>query len=186
MQYWSEKYSQIPTFIPGKAVSSLSLRPPPDCSTRPDPGVPSTSRRSASLCPPFGFGLQSQRVEGILGKIVGGTGKTSIRDRLRHILYGGSRKLARVRRATAPYGLSYTGNNTLFATPFTAPRAKPGTNPFPLVFPRQLFRVHPNSSINFSGFCQFKVGRRPSRHVTLHENYFLSFQRALDTNTVLN
>ena len=79
MQYWSEKYNQIPAFNLGQQ-SKVYPTAPTGLVYPTDAGVPNTlvpqgiafSRVSASRSRPAKSG-------GLLGKIIGGPGKTSIR-----------------------------------------------------------------------------------------------------------
>jgi len=189
MQYWSEKYSQIPTFIPGEQ-SQVYPKAPASIVYPTDPGVPSTfAPQRNRFAPRLGLAYSPSASKGVLGKIVGGPGKTSIRAGYGIFYTVVQGNLLAFDEPQPPYGLSYTGNNTLFATPFTAAAGEPGTNPFPLVFPPlNASASHPNSRINFSGFLpiQGMTAPPPTNTYPYTENYFLSFQRALDTNTVLN
>jgi hypothetical protein len=189
MQYWSEKYSQIPTLIPGEQ-SQVYPKAPPGIVYPTDPGVPSTfAPQRNRFAPRLGLAYSPSASKGILGKIVGGPGKTSIRAGYGMFYTVVQGNLLAFDEPQPPYGLSYTGNNSLFATPFTAAAGEPATNPFPLVFPPlNASASHPNSSIDFSGFLpiQGMTAPPPTNTYPYAENYFLSFQRALDANTVLN
>jgi hypothetical protein len=189
MQYWSEKYSQIPTLIPGEQ-SQVYPKAPVGIVYPTDPGVPSTFVPQRNrFAPRLGLAYSPSASKGILGKIVGGPGKTSVRAGYGMFYSVVQGNLLAFDEPQPPYGLSFTGNNTLFATPFTAAAGEPGTNPFPLVFPPlNASASHPNSSIDFSGFLpiQGMTAPPPTNVFPYTENYFLSFQRALDANTVLN
>jgi hypothetical protein len=189
MQYWSEKYSQIPTFIPGEQ-SQVYPKAPPGIVYPTDPGVPSTFVPQRNrFAPRLGLAYSPSASKGILRKIIGGPGKTSVRAGYGMFYTVVQGNLLAFDEPQPPYGLSYTGNNTLFATPFTAAAGESGTNPFPLVFPPlNASASHPNSGIDFSGFLpiQGMTAPRPANTYPYAENYFLSFQRALDANTVLN
>jgi len=189
MQYWSEKYSQIPTFIPGER-SQVYPTAPPGIVYPTDQGVPSTfAPQRNRFAPRLGLAYSPSASKGILGKIVGGPGKTSIRAGYGMFYTVVQGNLLAFDEPQPPYGLSYTGNNTLFATPFTAAAGELGANPFPIVFPPlNASASHPNSSIDFSGFLpiQGMTAPPPTNTYPYAENYFLSIQRALDANTVLN
>jgi hypothetical protein len=189
MQYWSEKYSQIPTFIPGEQ-SQVYPKAPPGIVYPTDPGVPSTfAPQRNRFAPRLGLAYSPSASKGVLGKIVGGPGKTSIRAGYGMFYTVVQGNLLAFDEPQPPYGLSYTGNNTLFAMPFTAAAGESGTNPFPMVFPPlNASAAHPNSSIDFSVFLpiQGMTAPPPTNTYPYAENYFLSFQRQLDANTVLN
>ena len=137
MQYWSEKYNQIPTFILGPAIQGLSHRAP-GLVYPTDAGVPNTlvpegnrlRRASASRTRPAS-------THGLLGKILGGPGKTSIRagyGMFYSVIQGNT---IAIDEPQPPYGLSYTSPAPpLFATPFvTAADGTVHVQPFPLTFP---------------------------------------------------
>jgi hypothetical protein len=189
MQYWSEKYNQIPTFIPGEQ-SQVYPKAPPSIVYPTDPGVPTTfAPQRNRFAPRLGLAYSPSASKGILGKIFGGPGKTSVRAGYGMFYTVVQGNLLAFDEPQPPYGLSYTGNNMLFATPFTAAAGESGTNPFPLVFPPlNASASHPNSSIDFSGYLPIQgMTAPPSTNVFPYaENYFLSLQRALGANTVLN
>ncbi len=190
MQYWSEKYNQIPTFIPGEQskvypTAPLGIVYPTDAGV-PNTLVPEKNRFS----PRLGLAYSPDRADGWLGKILGGPGKTSIRAGygiFYSVIQGNTIAFD---QPQPPYGLSYTSPAApLFATPFTAATGEPGINPFPLTFPPLNASIsHPNSNVNFSQF-QSIAGMTtppPTNTYPYTENYFLSFERNLDANTVLD
>ena len=79
MQYWSEKYNQIPTFVLGQQskvfpTAPLGLVYPTDA------GVPNTLVPQGNrFAPRLGLAYSPTKSTGLLGKIIGGPGKTSIR-----------------------------------------------------------------------------------------------------------
>ena len=188
MQYWSEKYSQIPTFIPGEQ-SQVYPNAPPSIVYPTDPGVPSTFAPERNrFAPRLGLAYSPSASKGILGKIVGGPGKTSVRAGYGMFYTVVQGNLLAFDEPQPPYGLSDTANNTLFATPFTAAAGESGTNPFPLVFPPLNASASHPSSIDFSGYLpiQGMTAPPPTNVFPYAENYFLSFQRAVGASTVLN
>jgi len=89
MQYWSEKYNQIPTFVLGQQ-SKVYPTAPTSLVYPTDPGVPPTLvPQRYRLAPRVGVAYSPNRSDGLLGKILGGPGKTSIRAG-----YGKSAKIA--------------------------------------------------------------------------------------------
>jgi hypothetical protein len=89
-----------------------------------------------------------------------------------------------------PYGLSYTNSDTLFDRPFvTASNGAAAVNPFPLTFPASGYsQSHPNTSIDFSAFLPIAgmTAPPPSNTYPYSENYFLSFERQMTADIVLN
>jgi len=190
MQYWSEKYNQIPTFIPGEQskvypTAPLGLVYPTDAGV-PNTLVPQKNRFS----PRLGLAYSPNKSDGWLGKILGGPGKTSIRAGygiFYSVIQGNTIAFD---EPQPPYGLSYTSPvPPLFATPFIAASGEAGINPFPLTFPPLNASVsHPNPNIDFSQFPSIAgmTAPPPTNTYPYAENYFLSFQRELNANTVLN
>ena len=190
MQYWSEKYNQIPTFIPGEQskvypTAPLSLVYPTD------PGVPNTLvPQKNRFSPRLGLAYSPNIADGWFGKILGGPGKTSIRAGygvFYSVIQGNTIAFD---EPQPPYGLSYTSPvPPLFATPFTAATGELGINPFPLTFPPLNASVsHPNPNIDYSRFPSIAgmTAPPPTNTYPYTENYFLSFERNLDSNTVLD
>jgi hypothetical protein len=190
MQYWSEKYNQIPTFIPGQQ-SKVYPTAPVSLVYPTDPGVPHTLVPQRNrFSPRLGLAYSPNIAEGWLGKIVGGPGKTSIRAGygiFYSVIQGNTIAFD---EPQPPYGLSYTSPSApLFATPFTSASGEPGINPFPLTFPPLNATVsHPNPNINYAQFPSIAgmTAPPPTNTYPYTENYFLSVQRELNANTVLN
>jgi hypothetical protein len=190
MQYWSEKQNQIPTFILGEQ-SKVYPGAPTSLVYPTDAGVPNTLVPEGSrFAPRLGLAYSPKNSSGILGKIIGGAGKTSIRTGygiFYSVIQGNTIAFD---EPQPPYGLSFTNNDTLFATPFiTASDGSVHVNPFPLTFPPLNASVsHPNPSINFSQFLP-QAGMTappPSNTYPYAENYFLSIERQLPGATVLS
>jgi hypothetical protein len=190
MQYWSEKYNQIPTFIPGEQ-SKVYPTAPLGLVYPTDPGVPNTLvPQKNRFSPRLGLAYSPNKADGWLGKIIGGPGKTSIRAGygiFYSVIQGNTIAFD---EPQPPYGLSYTSPNApLFATPFTSASGEAGINPFPLTFPPLNASVsHPNPNIDYSQFPSIAgmTAPPPTNTYPYTENYFLSFQRELNVNTVLN
>ena len=189
MQYWSEKYNQIPTFIPGEE-SHVYPNAPLGIVYPSDPGVADTLvPQKNRFSPRLGLAYSPNKADGLFGKIFGGPGKTSIRAGygiFYSVIQGNTIAFD---QPQPPYGLSYTNNSPLFATPFTNASGQPGTNPFPLTFPPlNASASHPNSAISFSEFepIQGMTAPPPTNTYPYTENYFLSFERNLDADTVLD
>jgi hypothetical protein len=189
MQYWSEKYNQAPTFIPGEQ-SQVYPSAPVGLVYPTDPGVPSTLvPQKNRFSPRLGIAYSPNKADGFLGKIFGGPGKTSIRAGygiFYSVIQGNTIAFD---EPQPPYGLSYTSPRApLFATPFTAQNGQPGTNPFPLTFPPlNASASHPNAGVSFSQFQSIAgmTAPPPTNTYPYAENYFISFERNLDSNTVL-
>src|SRR5579864_7444207 len=190
MQYWSEKYNQIPTFVLGE--KSKVFRSAPTSLVYPtDPGVPTTLVPQRNrFSPRLGIAYSPSKADGLLGKILGGPGKTSIRAGY-GMFYSVIQGLTiGIDEPQPPYGLSYTSpGEPLFATPYTTTDGATHVNPFPLTFPPLNATVnHPNPNIDFSPFLP-QAGMTappPSNTYPYTENYFFSIDRQLAANTVLS
>ncbi len=181
MQYWSEKYNQIPTFHPGEQSQVYPTAPVglvyPGDRRIPNTLVPQRNRFSPRL--------------GIAWSPGGGSGKTSIRAGygiFYSVIQGNT---IGIDEPQPPYGLSYTSSGRpLFATPFV--NSADGTvhvNPFPLTFPPlNASPQRPNSSIDYSPFLPQAGMTSPPPWNTYpyNENYFLSIERQLSKNAVLS
>ncbi len=191
MQYWSEKYNQIPTFILGEQ-SKVFTTAPPGLVYPGDPGVPNTLVPERSrFAPRLGIAYSPNGQKGWLGKLMGGPGQTSIRAGYGIFYSVIEGNTIAIDEPQPPYGLSYTSpESPLFATPFVgAATGAVHVNPFPLTFPAYGYSPsHPNTGIDFSPFLP-QAGMTappPSNTYPYSENYFLSIERQLTPGTVLN
>ena len=190
MQYWSEKYNQIPTFNLGQQ-SKVYPTAPAGLVYPTDAGVPPTLVPQRNrFAPRLGLAYSPARAPGILGKILGGPGKTSIRAGygiFYSVIQGNT---IAIDEPQPPYGLSYTGPGALFATPFiTAADGATHVQPFPLTFPPlNASAGHPNPNIDFSPFLPQAGMTTPYGGNTYpyNENYFFSIERQVGSNGVLS
>jgi len=191
MQYWSEKYNQVPTFVLGQQ-SKVFTTAPTGLVYPGDPGVPNTLVPQRNrFAPRLGVAYAPNISTGILGKLLGGPGKTSIRAGYgiyNSVIEGNT--LA-IDEPQPPYGLSYTSPAPpLFAEPFrSAADGSVHVNPFPLTIPPYgITPKNPITNIDFSSFLP-QAGMTappPSNTYPYSENYFLSIERGLGANTVLS
>lgn len=190
MQYWSEKQNQIPTFILGEQ-SKVYPTAPTSLVYPTDAGVPNTlAPQRNRFAPRLGLAYSPTKSTGILGKIIGGPGKTSIRTGygiFYSVIQGNTIAFD---EPQPPYGLSFTNNDTLFATPFiTASDGSVHVNPFPLTFPPLNTTVkNPNPSIDFSQFLPLAgmTAPAPANTFPYAENYFFSIERQLPGAIVIS
>ncbi|MBZ5580475.1 MAG: TonB-dependent receptor [Acidobacteriia bacterium] len=190
MQYWSEKYNQIPTFNLGQQ-SKVYPTAPAGLVYPTDAGVPPTLvPQRNEFAPRLGLAYSPAKATGWLGKILGGPGKTSLRAGygiFYSVIQGNT---IAIDEPQPPYGLSYTSPAPpLFATPFiTAADGATHVQPFPLTFPPLNASVsHPTPGIDFSPFLPQAGMTTPYSGNTYpyNENYFFSMERELGANTVL-
>lgn len=191
MQYWSEKYNQIPTFRLGEQskvypTAFTSLVYPGD-PTVPNTLVPQQNKFS----PRLGLAYSPSKADGIMGKILGGPGKTSIRagyGMFYSVIEGNT---IAIDEPQPPYGLSYTSPAPpMFATPFiSAADGATHVQPFPLVFPPlNASASHPNPNIDFSPYIPQAGMTAPYGGNTYPytESYFLSIERQIGQQTLLS
>ncbi len=191
MQYWSEKYHQEPTFSLGQQ-SQVFTTAPLGLVYPTDKGVPPTLVPQANkFSPRLGIAWSPGNSTGLLGKLVGGPGNTSIRAGYGIYYSVIQGQVLGFDLPQPPYGLSYTSPGPpLFATPFmTAANGSFTGNPFPLNFPRLDTSISkPDNSYDFSVFEPIAgaTGPYPHNNYPYNENYFLSIERQLGKDTVLN
>jgi len=191
MQYWSEKYNQIPALVLGQQ-SKVYPTAPPGIVYPSDPGIPNTLvPQRVRFAPRFGLAYSPKKKPGLLGRILGGQGKASIRAGygiFNSVIQGNTIAFD---QPQPPYGLSYTSPGPpLFATPFiSAADGSVHVNPFPLTFPPlNASASHPNPNIDFSPFIPIAGMTAPYRGNTYpySENYFLSLERQLSDNVMMS
>ncbi len=190
MRYWSEKYNQVPTFIPGEQ-SKVYPNSFPGLVYATDKGVPTTLvPEKVRFAPRIGLAYSPDKSNGILGKLMGGPGKTSIRASygiFNTVIQGNT---IGIDEPQPPYGLSGTVYNGLFAAPYNLVDGTQGKTPYPLTFPPlDANASHPNTSVIYNGIYNPQSGMTapiPSDTYPYVENYFLSIERQLPGQTVLS
>jgi hypothetical protein len=191
MQYWSEKYNQEPVHVLGQQ-SKVYPTAPAGLVYPTDEGIPTTLvPQRNKFSPRLGLAYSPNWAGGLLGKILGGPGRTSIRTGYGIYYVEIQGNLLAFDEPQPPYGLSYTSPGPpLFATPLvSASDGSVHVQPFPLVFPPLNASVnHPNPNIDFSPFFPQAGMTAPKTTNTYpyNENYFLSIERQLTGNTVLS
>jgi Carboxypeptidase regulatory-like domain/TonB dependent receptor len=190
MPFW-EKYNQIQTIIPGRQ-SVLYPDAPGGLLVPGDPGIPSTisSAKGDNFAPRLGVAYTPNFDHGILRKIFGGSGKSSIRASY-GIFYTAFPGLsAGVMYAVPPYGYNYLSPEPpLFAAPFiNAANGAQNINPFPLTFPPHNVSAR-NPDASFDWPSVIPISADPyfyyRNDVPYTENYMLSFERQITASTLL-
>ena len=191
MEYWSEKYNQIPTFIPGEQ-SQVFTQAFPSLVYVGDKGVPNTLVPSSNrFSPRLGLAYSPGARDGLLSKITGGPGNSSIRAGYGIYYSVIEGNTMAIDEPQPPYGLSYTSPGPpLFAKPFiTAANGSFNGNPFPLNFPSLNTSItNPDATQNFSLFVPLSGMTAPVPWNTYPytENYFLSLQRQFGQSMMLS
>ncbi len=191
MQYWSEKYNQIPTFSLGQQ-SQVFPDAPRGLVYPTDKGIPNTLvPQGHRFAPRVGFAYTPDKVGGWLGKLLGGQGRTAIRGGygiFYSVIQGNT---IAIDEPQPPYGLSYTSPAPpLFATPFvSASDGETHVQPFPMQYPTLNASVsNPHPGIDFSPFLP-QAGMttpKPDNTYPYNENYYFSIERQLATNTMVS
>ncbi|MGA3210885.1 MAG: TonB-dependent receptor, partial [Terriglobales bacterium] len=152
---WYEKYNQLAAFEPGKQ-SVVFPTAPVGIVFPGDPGVPRTLAPPGNLdfAPRIGLAWSPSRDEGtLLGKLLGGPGKSSIRAGF-GMYYSAIEALTlSVLSGNAPYGTTYSSPAPpLFATPFiTAQNGQFSGQPFPAqLAPLNVSQSNPDPNVNWS------------------------------------
>src|ERR1700691_2154824 len=190
---WYEKYNQIATFIPGE--QSLVFPGAPAGILYPtDPGVSRTlgPPGNRDFAPRIGLAYSPNvSGDGLLAKILGGPGKTSIRASYGMFYTAIEALTIGVMSANAPYGTTYTSPAPpLFATPFVT--AASGQN-LGQTFPVTLAALNssaknPDTSIDWAQFEPITglPNYLTTNRIPYTEEYMLSLQRGLGNNTVVS
>src|SRR5271156_1445828 len=188
---WKEKYNQIQTLIPGE--QSVVFPGSPTGWVFPgDPGVPSTlaPTRWNNFAPRLGLAYSFGDYDGLLGKILGKSGTTSLRAGwgIFYSTFEGATDFNEI--GDAPFG-NYTGQNQpTFAAPFTNRAAGTSiTNFFPVTQPPLFFSAkHPASGPPFDNLTDFfnafgTIGSSPAfynkNRLPYAEEYELSLEHQI-------
>ena len=194
---WKEKYNQIQTLIPGE--QSVVFPGSPTGWVFPgDPGVPSTlaPTRWNNFAPRLGLAYSFGDYGGLLGKILGKSGSTSLRAGwgIFYSTFEGATDFNEI--GDAPFG-NYTGQNQpTFAAPFTNRAAGSSiTNFFPVTQPPLYFSAkNPASGPPFDTLPDFfsafgTIGSSPAfnnrNRLPYVEEYELSIEHQLTRSDLL-
>jgi len=189
---WYEKYNQLQTLVLGE--QSLVYPGAPAGLVFPgDPGIPRTlaPTKYDKIAPRVGISYSPNFHSGLPGKIFGGTGKTSVRAGYGVFFTAFEGLSASIMSANPPYGYDYNSlAPPLFATPFvTAASGQNNGQRFPLSLPTLGASANkPNSTADWSQFLPITGVPSFSRDNVppYTENYMLSLQREILSNTVLS
>ena len=194
---WKEKYNQIQTLIPGE--QSVVFPGSPTGWVFPgDPGVPSTlaPTRWNNFAPRLGLAYSFGDYDGLLGKILGKSGTTSLRAGwgIFYSTFEGATNFNEI--GDAPFG-NYTGQSQpTFAAPFTNRSAGSSiTNFFPVTQPPLYFSAkHPATGPPFDNLTDFfnafgTIGSSPAfnnqNRLPYAEEYELSIEHQISRADLL-
>lgn len=189
---WNEKYNQLQTLSLGEQ-SRVYPGAPEGLVFPGDPGIPRTlaPTRYDRFAPRIGISYSPNFQSGLLHRIFGEAGKTSIRAGYGIFFTAFEGLSASIMTANPPYGYDFNSfAPPLFATPFvTAASGQDNGQRFPLTLPTLgASSSNPNTSVNWSQFLpitgvpSFYKGNVPP----YAENFMVSLQREIAANTVVS
>ncbi|MGB2667281.1 MAG: TonB-dependent receptor, partial [Candidatus Acidiferrum sp.] len=190
---WYEKNNGISTFIPGQ--QSVVFPGAPEGILFPgDPGVSDTIAPPGNhdFSPRIGLAWSpSADGDGILGKIIGGPGRTSIRAGFGTYYTAIEALTIGILAANPPFGFTYSSPAPpLFATPFiTASNGQFAGQPFPVVLADQKVSAqNPDSNVDWSQFLPISgvPGYSTTNRIPYAEEYTLSLERQLGSSTLVS
>jgi hypothetical protein len=189
---WREKYNQLQTLVLGEQ-SRVYPGAPKGLVFPGDPGIPPTlaPTKYTNFAPRIGLAYSPDYQRGLLGRILGSRGTTSVRAGYGLYYTAFEGLSAGIMSANPPYGYDYTSlAPPLFSNPFvTAASGQNVGQRFPESIPAfGASATNPNSSVDWSPYLP--ITAVPS---FFHENvpaysasYTLSLERQLERNTLLS
>ncbi len=189
MPFW-EKYNNVQTIIPGRQ-SVLYPGLPEDLVVPGDPGIPSTITPSKpdNFAPRLGLAYAPRFDSGILKRIFGEGGKSSIRASYGMFYTAFPGLAAGVMYGVPPFGYNYLSPvPPLFATPFiNAADGQVNTDPFPLTFPPHDVSARNPDTQSFASVIPISadVSFYYRDAVPYTENYMFSMERQVTATTLL-
>jgi carboxypeptidase family protein/TonB-dependent receptor-like protein len=190
---WYEKYNGISTFAPGQ--QSVVFPGAPEGILFPgDPGVSRTLAPAGDrdFSPRIGVAWSpNARSDGILGAILGGPRKTSIRAGFGTYYTAIEALTIGVLAGNPPFGVTYSSPAPpLFATPFlSASNGQFSGQPFPVALATQnASNRNPDSNIDWSEFLPVTgvPGYATTNRIPYAEEYTLVLERQFGANTVVS
>jgi carboxypeptidase family protein/TonB-dependent receptor-like protein len=185
---WYDTQGKIETIVPGRQSTQFPTAPL-GWVVPGDPGIPSTLAPTHynSFSPRLGIAYSPGFSEGVLGKIFGGPGKTSIRASY-GIYYTSIEDLNLFYEVgDAPFGLYWVSPNpVMFDQPFVQRNdGSSQTQRFPFTFP--IPGSSANKTLDYSIYLPISFSPGYDIHNTMPyaEHYNLSIQRELSKSTVL-
>jgi hypothetical protein len=187
---WSEQHNQIETLVPGKQSATFPGSPVGWVFAG-DSGIPSTLApiRYNNFAPRVGLAYSPSASDGLLGKLTGGPGNTSIRAGfgLFYASFEGATSFNQI--GASPFGFFYVGNSPSFTTPFLDRKDSVNNmQRFPVAFPPlNASPSNPDSSVNWSVLLPIasSPGININNRLPYAEDYELSIQRQFSRATML-
>ncbi len=187
---WSEQHNQIETLVPGKQSATFPGSPTGWVFAG-DSGIPSTlaPTRYNNFAPRVGLAYSPDTSDGVLAKLSGGPGNTSIRAGfgLFYASFEGATSFNQI--GASPFGFFYVGGAPSFTTPFINRQSGLSqTQRFPVVFPPlNASPSNPDTSVNWSVLLPIvsSPGINIHNRLPYAEDYELSIQRQFSKATLL-
>ena len=185
---WYDTQGKIETIVPGEQSTQFPTAPL-GWVVPGDPGIPSTlaHTRYNNFAPRVGLAYSPDFHDGVLGKIFGGPGKTSIRASF-GIYYSSIEDLNLFYEVgDAPFGLYWSSSVPVtFDQPWLNRQTGESIGQrFPFIFP--VPGSPANKTLNYAQFepITFSPGYSPNNRLPYAEHFNLSIQRELSRSTVL-
>ena len=188
---WSEKYTQLQTYIPGEQ-STLYPGAPKGFVVAGDPGVPNTIAPTGykNFAPRIGLAYSPKFSEGFWSKVFGASGQSSIRASYGLFYTAFPGLSAGIMYSVPPFGFNYLSPGPpLLTAPFiTAATGVNNGQRFPFPFPSHtVSRTNPDTTVNWANFTP--IAADPffyyRNRAPYTDNYMLSLQRQLTGHTLL-
>ncbi len=188
---WSEKYGEIQTVVPGEQ-SVLYPNAIPGLVVPGDPGIPGTlsPAKTHNFAPRIGAAYSPNFHDGILHKIFGDSGKSSVRASY-GIFYTAFQGIdAGIMYGVPPFGYNYLSPSPPeFAQPFiNSANGFANTNPYPFDFPPHgVSQSNPYTTFNWAAVTP--ISADPyfyfRNSVPYTENFMFSIQRQIGNDALL-
>ncbi len=190
MTPWYDTQNKLETVIPGEQ-SKIFPTAPEGLVVPKDPGVPRTLApiQYHNFAPRIGFAYAPGNTEGLLGKLFGGPGKSSIRAGYGIFYSSIEDATGFVEVGDAPFGLYYSAESTQLATPFVARgTGTVETQKFPFTFPPvNSSPSNPDTSFNWAQATPLSGSDYlyPRDKVPQVQQFEFSLQRQIGSSTVI-
>jgi len=191
-QPWYDTQNKISTVVPGQQ-SIIFTQAPKGLLFPGDPGIPKTLAPTQydAISPRIGLAYSPNASSGMIAKLTGGPGKTSIRVG-GGIFYTAFEDLSQFQEVgDIPFGLFWSpGGGKLFQTPFIDRVNGNDGQVFPFTVPSNATKAKPNTTFDFTPFEPLdgnaEVAFWHTNRLPYAEHFDLSVQRQFGANTVLS
>jgi len=191
-QPWYDTQNKISTVVPGQQ-SIIFTQAPKGLLFPGDPGIPKTLAPTQydAISPRIGLAYSPNASSGMLSKLTGGPGKTSIRVG-GGLFYTAFEDLSQFQEVgDVPFGLFLSpGGQKFFEAPFNDRVNGPDGQVFPFTVPSNATKAKPNTTFDFTPFEPLdgnaEVAFWHTNRLPYAEHFDLSVQRQFGANTVLS